>query len=273
DSTTQDLTTTVTWSSSATSVATISNASSSEGVATGVSIGSTTITAIDPSTSISDTATLNVTAPGIALRGASSAGQGSGVTTLTLTTPTETVAGDVMVAAIAIRPYTASITTPSGWTLVRRSDASGGASNSLAVYTRTATSSEPSSHAFTFSSSTGSAGGLLVFREVDASSPVAVHDGQSNASSLSHPAPSISPASADRMLVTAHGFSSAATWTPPSGMTEAADAASESLNALGISMSAHYELLSSSGATGARTAVASNDADTGNGIALALTPQ
>ena len=45
DSTTQDLTTQVTWSSSATGVATISNAGGSQGLASSVAVGSTTITA------------------------------------------------------------------------------------------------------------------------------------------------------------------------------------------------------------------------------------
>src|SRR5207249_3669841 len=45
DSTTQDLTTQVTWSSSSTAVATISNAGGSQGLATSVAAGTTTITA------------------------------------------------------------------------------------------------------------------------------------------------------------------------------------------------------------------------------------
>jgi uncharacterized protein YjdB len=59
DDTTQDLTTTVTWSSSNTGAATISNAAGSNGLATAVIAGSTTITAV--SGSVSGTATLTVT--------------------------------------------------------------------------------------------------------------------------------------------------------------------------------------------------------------------
>ena len=58
DNTTQDLTTQVTWSSSSTTVATISNESSSQGLATSVQSGTTTITAT--SGSISGIATLTV---------------------------------------------------------------------------------------------------------------------------------------------------------------------------------------------------------------------
>ena len=60
DTTTQNLTGTVTWTSSTTGVATISNAAGSQGLATSVAAGSTTITAT--SGSISGSTTLSVTA-------------------------------------------------------------------------------------------------------------------------------------------------------------------------------------------------------------------
>jgi trimeric autotransporter adhesin len=59
DNSTQDITGSVTWSSSATGVATISNAVSTQGLATAVAHGTSTITAT--SGSISNTATLTVT--------------------------------------------------------------------------------------------------------------------------------------------------------------------------------------------------------------------
>jgi CTP:molybdopterin cytidylyltransferase MocA len=62
DSTTQDLTNSVTWSSSATAVATISNAAGTRGVATSLATGSTTITATDPATSIAGSTLLSVSA-------------------------------------------------------------------------------------------------------------------------------------------------------------------------------------------------------------------
>jgi trimeric autotransporter adhesin len=60
DFTTQDLTASVTWSSSNTTAATISNAVGSEGLATTLAAGTTTITALDPATGISGTARLIV---------------------------------------------------------------------------------------------------------------------------------------------------------------------------------------------------------------------
>jgi hypothetical protein len=60
DLSTANLTDSVTWSSSSSS-ATISNASGSQGLATGVSTGAATITASDPSATLSGTAALVVT--------------------------------------------------------------------------------------------------------------------------------------------------------------------------------------------------------------------
>ena len=60
DATTQNITDSVTWASSDTSVATVSNASGSQGVVTGVTTGASTITATDPSTSVEGVAAVTV---------------------------------------------------------------------------------------------------------------------------------------------------------------------------------------------------------------------
>ena len=61
DGTTQDLTSQVTWSTSDTSVATVSNAAGSEGLASTVGVGAVTVTATDPGTGETATTTLTVT--------------------------------------------------------------------------------------------------------------------------------------------------------------------------------------------------------------------
>lgn len=61
DATTLDLTTAVTWSSSNTSIATISNANGSEGEVSTINAGTTTITAFDPVSGLSGTTVLTVT--------------------------------------------------------------------------------------------------------------------------------------------------------------------------------------------------------------------
>ena len=62
DASTQDLTTSVTWSSSDTSIASISNVTGNKGLADGMAPGAATIAATDPASEISSDTTLTVTA-------------------------------------------------------------------------------------------------------------------------------------------------------------------------------------------------------------------
>jgi hypothetical protein len=269
DGSVQDVTATAAWSSSAPAVATIDNAPGSAGLATGVAAGTTTITATDPDSLVAGATTMTVVAD-ISLRGAASAGATSGVTSLTIATPAGTAGGDVMVAAIALRPHTATITAPAGWTLVRRVDNSATNANSLVTYRRVAVQGEAASHTWSFSSSTGSAGGIATFAGVDESNVVDVHGGQTTANGLSHSAPSVVTSTARTMVFTAHGFSSSATWTGPAGSTEAFDVASDAIGGTGMAIAGYFALQASAGATGVRTAVASNDGDVGNTQVIAL---
>ena len=198
---------------------------------------------------------------------------GSSGTTLTINRPAGTAACDVMVAAVAFRPETAAITPPAGWTLVRRIDNSNIRENSLAVYYKVAGSSEPASYSWTLSTSTGIVGGIRSFRGVDTADPIDVENGQNTSSGLSHATPSVTTTVAYTMLVTSHGFSSAATWTAPAGMTEAFDVASLAVpNGSGESMDGAYVLQAAAGSSGTKTATASGDSDVGNAHILALRP-
>jgi MSHA biogenesis protein MshQ len=187
--------------------------------------------------------------------------------------PAGTVANDVLVAAIEVRPETATITPPSGWTLAGRLDNAGGNGNSMAVYYKVAGGSEPSTYTWSFSSSTGSAGGIMAFTGVNTADPVDVSGGQTTASSTSHSTTSLTTSVANTMVLTFFGFSSSATWTPPGGMTEAFDEASEPVpDAVGVAIEGNYATQASAGATGVKTATASGDADTGNAFTLVLQP-
>ena len=66
-------------------------------------------------------------------------------------------------------------------------------------------------------------------------------------------------------------MAASATWTPPVGMNEVVDIASDAIpgNA-GICMTASWEFKPAAGATGARTATASNNGVTGNAWIVAL---
>ena len=180
----------------------------------------------------------------------------------------------MLVAAVCVRPSSAAITPPaSAWTLVRRVDNASGNPSSLAVYRRVATMGEPANHAWTLSTSTGSAGGIAAFTGVDPATPVDVENGAPTASGLTHATPSVTTTQSRTMLVTAHAFTSSETWTPPAGMSEAVDVASMAVsNAAGIALELAYGLQAAPGATGTKAAVASANADTGNAHILALAP-
>ncbi len=248
----------------------MSNAPGSNGLASSVAAGTTTIMATDAATGVSGSTTLRVI-PDIALRSASSASSASGVLSLVILAPAGVTTDDVLIASVCVRPNTATITAPAGWTLVRRMDNAASIANSLAVYRKTATASEPASYTWSLSTSTGSAGGISAFTGVDTSSPIDLDAGQSTASSLTHATPSVVTTSARTMLVTSHAMSSSATWTPPAGMTESFDIASLSVpNGAGMSIECNHVLQAAVGATGIQSAVASGDADNGNTHILAL---
>ena len=208
------------------------------------------------------------TAGGIAFRASAQAGAASGVLTLSINVPAGTVQNDVMVAAIGVRPNSVTVTAPAGWTLVRRINSTAGNSNSLLVYYRVAGAGEPANYAWGFSSSTGSTGGILSFSGVDTASPIDVENGQPTPNGLTHTAPSVNTTVANTMLVTAHTYSSAGTWTPPTGMTERVDVQGGGLQSTGI----NHVLQAATGATGTKAATASADADGGNAHILALRP-
>lgn len=207
-----------------------------------------------------------------------SASAATDTATLTINRPTGTVANDMMIAAIGVRPSTATISAPSGWTLVRRTDngGSGGASNSLAVFRRTAGASEPASYAWDVTGATQSVGGIQSFANVDISNPIDAEAGQITASALTHATPSITTSVAKTMLVTAHTFGTSTTWTAPSGMSEGFDRQFQPVASNeGQSIEASYALQSSAGSSGAKTATASGGsgaADPGVTHILALRP-
>ena len=194
---------------------------------------------------------------------------------LTINAPAGTVANDQMIAAISVQPFTATVTPPAGWTLVRQVNNAAATTNSLYVYRRTATAAEPASYTWDFAAWANgyAAGGIQSFSGVDTTTPIDVENGAATASALTHATPSVNTTVAITMVVTSHAVASSATWTPPAGMTEALDAAALTVpDANGQAIEGNYVAQAAIGATGAKTATASGNADTGNTHILALRP-
>ncbi|MDH5534797.1 MAG: hypothetical protein OEZ08_04380, partial [Betaproteobacteria bacterium] len=162
---------------------------------------------------------------------------------LTINVPAGTVANDVMIASVGVRPCsntnggacTVTVTPPAGWTAVNSIDqptggGTGGFGNRLFVYQRVASGAEPANYAWVIGGApqhAGAVGAIAGFSGVDTASPIVVEAGQATPNSYNHTAPSINTSTeANTMLVSTHTANSAATWAPPGGMTEAADVAS-----------------------------------------------
>jgi len=214
-------------------------------------------------------------------RAAASASAASGVLTLTINRPAGTLENDVMVAAIGVSGNAPAITSPAGWTLVRRMTNATANANSLAVYYKVVTAAEPASYAWTFSASGGAAGGIQAFYNVDILVPIDAENGQTTASGTSHATPGIATTVPNTMLVTAYTFASSRAWNNPPlvpaapAVTEWIDVRSNGNSNTGQSTAAHQGLVAAAGAVPAltaSTAVAAGSADVGNTHVLALRP-
>ena len=200
-------------------------------------------------------------------------------TLISLAKPAGVIESDVMIAAIGLTPSSVTLTPPSGWTLIRRTTNAGGVSNALEVYSKVATNAEPAGYTWTFSGNASAVGGIQAFSGVDTANPIDAEGGQSTPSALTHTAPSITTTVANTMLVSHHTFSSARTWTPPvaSGgdavMAESFDVLFPPAGANGQSLEGNRVVHAAIGATAAKTATASSNADFGNTHILALRPQ
>ena len=218
---------------------------------------------------------VNASQAAVAFRAAASSGQATGAT-ITVTKPAGTITGDVMLASITVVSNTSTVSTPAGWTLLLSTNQTGTNTSRLYTFYRIALAGEPGSYAWTITgANVGAVAAIASFSGVDISvSPIDASAGQATASSLTHTAPSVTATVAGDMLVTVHEFAAARTWTPPAGMTERVDRASQGKSGNGVSLEMNTESRAATGATGTRTATAAGNKDRGaaHSIALKATP-
>ncbi|HEX4909841.1 MAG TPA: hypothetical protein VFV64_03665, partial [Permianibacter sp.] len=111
----------------------------------------------------------------------SSAGNSNNQSTLTVSRPAGVQSGDLLLAQISWRGSRNLSAVPTGWTL--RQLQLNGTTIRQAVYSKLATSIEPTSYTWQFSGSGRNAGGISAWRGVDSSDPVLSSAGNSNSSS------------------------------------------------------------------------------------------
>jgi hypothetical protein len=200
--------------------------------------------------------------------------------------PSGTIQNDVMIASVAVQPETTTITPPEGWTLVRRIDntAAGNATynQSLAVYYKVATGSEPDTYEWQFAG-TAQEIGIQAFSGVDIAAPIdeaagiKVENGQTialcGALPCNYPTPSVTTTVPNTMLVASHSIDyDWVTLTPPTDMTTAFNVSTSCCTVYYESLSASYAVQTAAGPTGAKTAGASIANRRGITHILALRP-
>ena len=197
--------------------------------------------------------------PAIVFQAAASAANAAAPTspaTLTINAPAGVSANDLMVAQIAVNGGTdTTVTAPSGWTLIRRTDNTTNVGE--ASYYKVATASEPASYAWTITDGVGTpraAGGILAYAGVNDSSPVDVSSGTSGGSSTSVSAPTVTTTTDLDLVDGLFATDTGTTFTAPSGMTERSDVRNTSAN--GPSAETADFTKTPAGATGAKAATA-----------------
>jgi RHS repeat-associated protein len=178
------------------------------------------------------------------------------VTDITIDKPAGTTTNDVLLAMVSVRGAPV-MTPPAGWTLVRAD--TNGTVMMQSLYQRVAGGSEPASYTFSFDREVAAAIGVVAaYSGVDTTAPVDVSGGQTNASSASVTAPSITTSVANTVVVGFFGTGNDATFTPPSGMTERADLLNVSAFKLAVELTEVGQ--ASAGASGSKVASASKSA-------------
>ncbi len=149
------------------------------------------------------------------------ANSSSGSSSLVITKPASVANNNVLIAGISVHGSDVSITKPSGWTLIRRtndSDNDLGFASYYHVVTNAA--SEPASYTWTFDDSdTKASGGILRYTGVDTVNPIDTSSGN-NGESSSAKAKSITTATANERVIGFFSLEYKGSFTPPSGMNE-----------------------------------------------------
>ncbi len=217
------------------------------------------------------TVSITVSAPGsgITLRAVAS-GANAKTTSLVLPKPTGTVAGDVLLASVAVRTTTA-ITPPAGWTLVRVDPRA--TTFRQAVYVHVAGGGEPASYTWTFPGARPAVGTIAAYEGVDTANPIVAHNGIDSAGSASITAPSVTTTVPNTRLVGFFAIVGATTIGPAAGMTELTEVVNPSGTSNPLTVSLDDQPIPASGATGNRVATAAKSAaNIGQLVALRPAP-
>jgi MSHA biogenesis protein MshQ len=193
---------------------------------------------------------------------------------LSISVPTGTTTGDVMIATVTIASNT-TITADADWTMQNDITHSDNGSRQI-VYSRVVDGTEPASYDWTFGTPvTDAVGGIITYSGVDTTDVFCVTcvSGNETSSGLTHTANEITTEDNNAKVISIHSFTSSENWLPPPGMSEHVDITSRTpSDSNGISLEMNDVTQGAAGLTGDKTATAGGSADTGISHLLALTP-
>ncbi len=194
------------------------------------------------------------------VQGTASATANGPATQLSIPRPAQASTGSLLVAMVANQGGSVkTMSPPAGWTAVANSDFYEGTNARIRAWYRFATANESASYTFTQSGTSGydMAGGIVAVSNANPQAPVNASGGQSNGSTGSKTvtAPSITPTVPGTLLLFGGACNVAASFLPPTGMTELWDVASS--GQYKISAETAWQYLAAGGPTGTRSATAS----------------
>ncbi|HEY8699878.1 MAG TPA: PKD domain-containing protein [Arthrobacter sp.] len=191
------------------------------------------LTASNSSGSTSASTTITVTTGGgttgsITVAGTSTTYSGTATATFSLSQPSGTAPGDVLIAAITADLSPSMSAVPAGWTPVVNGLAVGSGAR-VFVYYHVVGSADPASYTWTPSTAVKWGGGITAYRGVNQATPLdsaVVTGADTSYTATSITLASITTASSGAMLIGGIGFdSSTPAASPPSGWTERWEAA------------------------------------------------
>lgn len=188
-----------------------------------------------------------------ALRSVSSASVPYSTTAKTIAKPSGTASGDLLLLIMHCDYGAATdFKVPSGFSTLTTRELSANGDKHVIGY-KIAGSSEPASYTMTVPVDADLRADLLCIQGADANQAPSLASTATASSATSHAAPSVTPLTSRGLLVTAASLSSGSagqtfSWTPPTGMTERTDAATNGY----VTMTTATQQWNSSSATGSK---------------------
>ncbi|HXM57715.1 MAG TPA: N,N-dimethylformamidase beta subunit family domain-containing protein [Candidatus Dormibacteraeota bacterium] len=143
----------------------------------------------------------------------------------TVTRPSGTAAGDLLLATLEIDEDPATVTGPAGWTRVLDTVGAPGTGQAFhtQVWWKLAGAGEPASYSWTISGAPWVDIGVIAYTNVNQGTPIDVSSGRDAGTTTTPTTPSVTTTGANELVVALYVNFNSGSWTPGSGMTERYD--------------------------------------------------